>query len=106
VYLAFAGYAAVPGTLGIDILNVSSATVNRVVGRVDALGTIDTSTRSDSGGMFCVTASGAASERTAMSAENSTHQLYVVRTRTAGSALATNRLRRHTLVTPAILSLE
>ncbi len=40
--LALAGYAAVPGTAAVT--GSASATVNRVVARVDALGNVDTST--------------------------------------------------------------
>ena len=41
-YLTMAGYAATTGTL--SIAGTSSATVNRVVARIDATGTIDTTT--------------------------------------------------------------
>jgi len=42
-FLAFAGYGAVPGTLNVS--SSSPSTVNRVIGRLDALGGIDTTTR-------------------------------------------------------------
>jgi hypothetical protein len=42
-YVVLAGYAAAPGTAAIS--TTTSATVNRVVGRVDVGGTVDTSTR-------------------------------------------------------------
>src|SRR5215470_6602323 len=41
-YLMFTGYDAAPGTA--SIAGTSSSTVNRVVGRVDAAGTVDTTT--------------------------------------------------------------
>lgn len=41
-YLILAGYAAAPGSK--DISSSSSATYNRVVGRIDAAGTINTAT--------------------------------------------------------------
>lgn len=44
-YLVLAGYAATPGTAAIS--STTSAAVNRVVARVDALGNVDTSTRLD-----------------------------------------------------------
>src|SRR5262249_8779503 len=44
-YLSLAGYATAPGTLTVP--NTASATVNRVVGRVDASGNINTSTHFD-----------------------------------------------------------
>ncbi|MBI5534687.1 MAG: TonB-dependent receptor [Deltaproteobacteria bacterium] len=44
-YTTVAGYAAVPGTAGIS--GTTSAVNNRVVGRIDAAGTVDSSTRFD-----------------------------------------------------------
>jgi hypothetical protein len=44
-YLLLAGYAAAPGTAG--VVATTSAAVNRVIGRVDAAGNVDTSTRLD-----------------------------------------------------------
>jgi hypothetical protein len=46
-YLSLAGYAAAPGTMG--VANTASATTNRVVARIDAAGTVDTSTRLNTG---------------------------------------------------------
>jgi hypothetical protein len=45
-YLTIAGYDAVPGTA--NVASIASATVNRVIGRIDASGNVDTSTRLDS----------------------------------------------------------
>jgi hypothetical protein len=42
-YVTLAGYGAIPGTSGVS--TSASATVNRVAGRVDASGNVDTSTR-------------------------------------------------------------
>jgi hypothetical protein len=44
-YLVMAGYAAAPGLA--SVVGTDSATVNRVIARIDAAGTIDTSTRLD-----------------------------------------------------------
>lgn len=44
-YLTLGGYAAIPGTAGVG--TSVSATVNRVVGRIDAGGNVNTSTRFD-----------------------------------------------------------
>jgi len=41
-YLTLSGYAAVPGTASIS--STASITVNRVIARIDAVGTVDTST--------------------------------------------------------------
>ena len=45
-YLTLVGYDAAPGTTG--VVGTASATVNRIVARVDAAGSIDTSTRLNS----------------------------------------------------------
>lgn len=42
-YLVIAGYGAIPGTA--SVATTTSAAVHRVIARVDALGTVDTSTR-------------------------------------------------------------
>ena len=46
-YLSLAGYAAAPGTMG--VVNTASASTNRVVARIDATGTVDTTTRLNTG---------------------------------------------------------
>src|SRR5262249_53034910 len=46
-FLALTGYAAAPATVG--VVNSASSSTNRVVGRIDAAGNVDTTTRLNTG---------------------------------------------------------